>query len=164
MAGGAVSPQSARMRIVANVTAGALARRIPIALARRMTAGAGESGVRAPQWKVGEIVIERRGIELYDIRLAPQVVRMTCAALGRSHGRRVPVQPLVVTDVRRDLLVAGEAEAGLPASIMNVMTQRTMLLEFLVRLRQLSWHEQRLRIDGLNATHVRRQSKKQKER
>lgn len=80
MAAGAVPSQFSRMRIVPAVTAGALARGIPIASARRVTAGAGEPGMRAAQRKIGEIVIEGGGIELHDIRLAPQVIHMTRAA------------------------------------------------------------------------------------
>lgn len=81
VAGGTVPPQSSRMRIIADMTAGALARGIPIAFARRVTAGAGEPGMRAAQRKVGAIVIERGGIELHDVRLAPQMIHMTRAAL-----------------------------------------------------------------------------------
>lgn len=70
---------------------------------------------------------------------------------------------MAVADVRSDLLVAVEAEGGLAAAIMQVVTQRAMLLEFLMRLRQLAGHEQRLRIDGLNAAHVPPQGEEQKE-
>lgn len=161
--GRAVPPQLAPVCIVTGVTGSASARRVPKSLSRRMTGGACEPGVRTSQRKVGEFVVEARRVELHDVRVAPQVIHVTGATLGSRHGWRMPVHPAMVANVRRDLLVAIEAERRLPAAVANVVAERAMLLELLVRLGEFARHEERLGIGGLNAARVQRQSQERKE-
>ena len=130
---------------------------IAVALPRCMARGAGQSGMCAPQWEVREIVIEARRIELHDVRIAAQVIGVTGAALGGCDRRGVAVQAAPLADIRRNPFVAVEAQAGLPAAVAQVVAERAMLLELLVRFGQLAWHEQRLGVDGLNPAHVQRQ-------
>src|SRR5579883_2184529 len=163
VAGRTIPSQPAAMRIVADVAGAAVARCRPIRLPRRVTGGACQPGMRAPQRKIGEVVIESRGIELHDVGAAPEVIHVTRAALRGRHGRRVPVQAAMAANVRGDLLVAIEAERRLPGAIADVVAEGAVLLELLVRLRQFAWHEERLGIHGLNAARMQGQSQKREE-
>lgn len=69
--------------------------------------------MRAAEFKIGECVIERLGVELNNIRLAALVIGMAVLALDLANVRPLAVKARFSADILGDILVAIEAEPSL---------------------------------------------------
>jgi hypothetical protein len=153
VAGGAIPPQLALVRLLGLVTDGAFVRGIPKRLAGLMTAGAGQIDVRALQRVIGVVVIELLATEFHDVRFTALVLYVTRTALGGFDPLQAAVKSAVRADVRRNGLVTVETQLPLAATVAAVMTVRALLLQFLMRSRQFTRHEEFLRVHGITALH-----------
>jgi hypothetical protein len=71
--------------------------------------------------------------------------------LGGFDSLQAAVKPTARGNIRRDGLVAVEAQLPLAATVAAVMTVRALLLKFLMGCGQLARHEEFLRVHGFTA-------------
>jgi hypothetical protein len=115
-----------------------------------MAAIARDSLVCAPQRKIRSLVIELLAAELDDVGIAPQMLRVAGATLHGRSASEPPMEPARCAYVRRDILVAGEAELWLACPIAAVVTVRALLFVLRMSSAELAGHQQRFRIHGLS--------------
>jgi hypothetical protein len=151
VAGGAIAPQPALVRLLSLVTDGAFARGVAEGLAGLMTAAARQIEVCAMQREIRVVVIELLAAEFDDVRGTTLMLHVTRTALRGIDSLQAAVKPVVCGDVCCDGLVTVETQLPLPATIAAVMTIRALLLQFLVSSGQFARHEEFLRIHGLTA-------------
>lgn len=120
---------------------------LAIGLAGPVTAGAVQERVRPLQRKLRQAVIELPRIQFDDIAVAAQVFRMTGTTLRGADAGQLAVQMRLRVDVGGDLLVTIEAQPCLSGAVAAVMALRALLLVLLVRVGELTGHQQRFRID-----------------
>jgi hypothetical protein len=96
----------------------------------RMAAAALRRLVRVPELEIRKRVIERLAIELHDVGISPLVVGVTVGAVLPRCIRLTPVKSPGHLTVRRDFLVACEAEPGLRPSRERLVAVGAVLLEF----------------------------------
>jgi hypothetical protein len=141
VAGCAISPEFALVRLLSLVTDGAFVRGIPKGLAGLMAAAARQIEVRALQREIRVVMIELLAAEFHDVRATTLMLRVTRTALRGLDSLQAAVKPTVRRDVRRDRLVTVEAQLPLAATVAAVMTIRALLLQFLMGCRQFARHE-----------------------
>lgn len=78
-------------------------------LFRKVAAFAGQTGMRALEWIVRELVLKHTGYQPDNIGLAPLVVAMTLTAGGSFYGRGLPMKALHLLDIGIHVFVAGTA-------------------------------------------------------
>ncbi len=123
-------PEASLMRIDRLVTIEAAARRVAELDGFQVTAAALHCLVCLPQLKVRKCVIERLAVQLIDVGIAPDVIRMTFDAFLFHGVRLTPMKSLGRRTVRSDFLVTSQAEPGLRPSRERRMAVATLLLEF----------------------------------
>jgi hypothetical protein len=153
VAGGAIAPQLALVRLLGLVTDGAFVRGIPKRLAGLMTAGAGQIDVCALQRVIRVVVIELLATEFHDVRFSALMLYVTRTALGGFNPLQAAVKPAVRADVRRNGLVTVEAQLPLAPTVAAVMTVCALLLQLLMSSCQFTRHEEFLRVHGITALH-----------
>ena len=75
--------------------------------------------MRVEQWKIGQAMVEMRRIQLHDIRRAALMLGMAGAALPRADVVHVAVIAMMPADIRRDLLVAIQAQGSLACTLVR---------------------------------------------
>jgi hypothetical protein len=151
VAGSAITPQLALVRLLSLVTDGALARGIAKGVAGLMAAAARQIEVCAVQREIRAVVIELLAAEFHDVRFTALMLDMTRTALGGFDSLHAAVKPTVRGDVCRYGLVTVETQLPLAATVAAVMTIRALLLQFLMGRRQLARHEEFLRVHSVTA-------------
>jgi hypothetical protein len=151
MAGSAIPPQLALVRLLCLVANGAFARGIAKGFASLMTAGARQINVCTVQRELRIVVIELLAAEFHDVGLATLMLHVTRTALRGFDSLQAAVKPTVRGDVGGDGLVAVEAQLPLVATVAAVMAVRALLLQFLMGCGQLARHEEFLRVHGFTA-------------
>jgi hypothetical protein len=151
VAGSAIPPQLARVRLLRLVANGAVRRGIAEGLAGLMTAGARQINVCTVQREIRVVVIELLAAEFHDVGSTALMFHVTSTALGGFDSLQAAVKPTARGNIRRDGLVAVEAQLPLAATVAAVMTVRALLLKFLMGCGQLARHEEFLRVHGFTA-------------
>jgi len=95
----------------------------------RVAGTAGGLLVCAQQGKVGIAVVERLALQGSDLCRATLVIGVTGPALGRARRVMTAVKTLPLADIGGDVLVTGEAEAGLCLLVERGMATATILLQ-----------------------------------
>ena len=155
MAGVALTPEFAFVRLVFLVTVHALGLRAAIRFSRHVAARACDRCVRPMQREVGSLVIELLAAEFDDVARASQMLRMTGVTLRRLDTLEPAVEAMLTGNVSRNVLVTIEAQLGLAMTVAAIVAVLAVLLVLLMGRTQLSGHEQCLRIDGFTAPHWR---------
>ncbi len=89
-------------------------------------------------------VVEQRRHEADDVGIAAAVFAMTLPTLAPLQLRREPMKPVLVADVRRDILVAGQALRAFRGVARLAVTLAAIILVLRVRRGQWPRHEQTL--------------------
>lgn len=137
----AAAAQLALMNVSFLVTCDALIRRLAERLASGVAAAASGARVAAGEREVGEIVIECRGAEFDDVRLAALMFRVTRTTLRALCVWHATVIAPSGARVRGDVLVTGEAQLRLTRPVAAVMTLRAILFEVGMTFDHLAWHQ-----------------------
>jgi hypothetical protein len=151
VAGSAILPQLALVRLLSLVTDGAFVRGIAKRLAGLVAAAAGQIEVCAMQREIRIVVIELLAAQFHDVGRTTLMLRMTRTALRGLDSLQAAVKPAVGRDVCRDVLVTVETQLPLVAPVAAVMTIRALLLQFLMGGGQVSRHEEFFRVHGFTA-------------
>jgi hypothetical protein len=151
VAGSAIPPQLARVRLLRLVANGAVRRGIAEGLAGLMTAGTRQINVCAVQREIRVVVIELLAAEFHDVGGTALMFHVTSTALGGFDSLQAAVKPTARGNIRRDGLVAVEAQLPLAATVAAVMTVRALLLQFLMGCGQFARHEEFFRVHGFTA-------------
>jgi hypothetical protein len=151
VAGSAIPPQLALVRLLSLVTDGAFAGGIAKRLACLVTAAARQIEVCTVQREICTVVIELLAAQFHDVGGTTLMLRVTRTALSGLDPLQSAVKPAVRRDVCRDALVAVETQLPLAATVAAVMTIRAMLLQFLMGRGQLARHEEFFRVHGVTA-------------
>jgi hypothetical protein len=93
-------------------------------------------------------MIERHGGGLDDVAVASQMLRMAGAALCAGDAGQAPVHAACCAQVGGDVLVAVQAQGGLPTLVSAVVAQGALLLLLLVRTTHLARHQQAFEAGG----------------
>jgi hypothetical protein len=109
MAGSAIPPQLALVRLLCLVANGAFARSIPKRFAGLMTADARQIGVCTLQRELRVAVVELLAAEFHDVGTTTLMLHVTRTALRGFDSLQAAVKATVRSDVRRDGLVTVEA-------------------------------------------------------
>src|SRR5947207_2426248 len=150
VAGAAVAPQLALVRLLFSMTGDAFLLRIAKGLAGGVTALAHHVDVRAAQRIVGVLVIELLVAQLHDVGGAAEMLGVAGAALRDVDAGEAAVEVAVLVQIAGDLLVTVETQLRLLAAVAAVVAERARFLVFHVSRAQLARHEKRLRIHGLS--------------
>ena len=110
MASRAVRSQSSIMGFIGLVTADAIQRCVSHSLAGLVATVAACIRVGTLQCKIGEVVAERLGIQADNLGLPPLVIRVATSAFAMTDGWMAPMEPLMLSDISGDRLMAAEAE------------------------------------------------------
>jgi hypothetical protein len=121
-------------------------------LVRRMAAIAGHVSVHALERVLSLCVVELLAAEFDDVRIAPEMLRMTGMTLGILDPRQMAVETALLMQVGGDILMAIEAQLRLPIAVAAVMALRALFFVLRVRRGELARHEQCFRIDGFSGT------------
>jgi len=149
VAGAAIPPEPALVRLLSLVAGDTFVRGIPEGLAGLMTAGAGQIDVRTLQREIRVVVVELLAAEFHDVGFTALMLYVTRTALRRIDSLQAAVKPTVRADVRRDGLVTVETQLPLAGTVAAVVTVRALLLQFLMGRRQLAGHEELFRVHGI---------------
>lgn len=109
VAGSTLAAHLAGVGVVGLVAVDALLGGVAIGRVGLVAGTTGRAGMRTLQRVVGRVVIEKRGIELYDIRVASLVIGVADFAVGVLNIAIASMQPLILSDVGIDVFVAGQA-------------------------------------------------------
>src|SRR5947207_97781 len=150
VAGAAVAPQLALVRLLFSMTGDAFLLRVAKGLAGGVTALAHHVDVRAAQRIVGVLVIELLVAQLHDVGGAAEMLVVAGAALRDVDAGEAAVEVAVLVQIAGDLLVTVETQPRLLAAVAAVVAERARFLVFHVSRAQLARHEKRLRIHGLS--------------
>ncbi len=142
----AIAPELAVVGLFFLVAVGTFRGSFAIRLARDVTARAGHARMRLSQGKVRPLMIELRLAELHDVGRAAEMLRVAGAALRGADALDVTVIAAMPGDIRRDVLVAIEAEVGLAIAVAAIVARRALLFVLRVRARELPRHEERFGI------------------
>jgi len=148
VAGSAIPPQLAPVRLLRLVAHGTFPRSISKGLAGLVAAAAGQSDVCALQREIRVVVIELLTAEFHDIGVTALMLRVTRTALSGVDPPQAAVKPMVCTDVGRDAFVTVETQLPLAATVAAVMAIRALFFQFLMGRGQLARHEEFFRIHG----------------
>jgi hypothetical protein len=151
VAGSAIPPQLALVRLLSLVTDGAFVRSIAKGFAGLMTAAARQINVCTLQREIRDVVIELLAAEFHDVGSTTLVLHVTRTALRGFDSLQAAVKPTVRGDVRRDGLVTVETQLPLTATVAAIMTIRALLLQLLMGRGQLARHEEFFRVHGITA-------------
>jgi hypothetical protein len=149
--GSAIPPQLALMRLLSLVADGTFVGGVAKAFAGLMAAAASQIQMCAVQREFRAVVIELLAAEFHDVSGTTLVLHVTCAALRGFDALQAAVKPTVRGEVRRNGLVAVEAQLPLAAAVAAVMAICALLLQFLMGHGQLSGHEEFFRVHGVAA-------------
>ena len=144
MAGSALRPQGAVMSVLPGMATVAGWRGLATGFARLVTTGARQVDMGILQREVGQVVTEPGLAHPCDAGVAPQVFGVTAKALTGGRLPHVAVKTALPSEIRRDLLVTGEAESILPFAVSKVMALGAFGLDRCVRLRDGSGHDELL--------------------
>ncbi len=144
VARGTVDAEGAAVRVVVLVTTDTSCRRFAIRSIGAVATGARERRVRSLQRKVGEIVGKTGLAELVDVRVPALVFRVAAAALAGGGRGHAPVIAGLGADVGGDLLVAVEAQRGLPVAVRAVVAAAAITLQLRMRFAHRPGHDQLL--------------------
>src|ERR1700759_1532558 len=100
------------MRVVPAMTVDAGRRSLPVRHSGGVATAASERHVCAGERKVSQLVSEARLVELVDIGVASQMLRMTSAALTRGGFGYTSMVAGLRGNVGCDLLMADQAQGG----------------------------------------------------
>lgn len=139
-----ICPELAAVSIVLTMAVHALLGSLAEFLAFLVARVAGDAGMGAGQHEIGPLVVETPPVEADDVGLATLVLGMAGIALCLA--RRSTMETLTLPDVGgyRLVVVAGEAESRLTRSVGPVVALAAIVLQFGVRARELTRHEQLL--------------------
>ena len=132
----------APMHIVGLVASDTGVRRLAPRLTLRVAGRAIERRVRAIERKIGILVRKFQAVEPINIGIAPLVFGVAAATLTCARIAHAAVIPVVLSDIRRDVLVASEAQRALRAHVGAVVAVCTVLLLFYVGPSHWPWHQQ----------------------
>ena len=132
------------MNVILPVARGALRCRFAMRRAAFMTVVARDVDVAATQWKVGQIMVERRRIEEYDIGVTAFVFGMTSRALQAFFRRQLAMKSAAIRDVIAHFRVAGVAKFVLWLFRQRCMASLTFGLDISVAFDDRPRHDQPL--------------------
>lgn len=105
------------VRIIGLVAAGAIGWRCAPGTAGLVAGLTGQCGVRAFERQLGEPMVKLRRLEPHDVRRATLVFGVTGPAFAQRRILHAAVIAMVLTLVRGDFLVTGQAQRGLRAHV-----------------------------------------------
>jgi len=122
VAGAAIPPEPALVRLLSLVAGDTFVRGIPEGLAGLMTAGAGQIDVRTLQREIRVVVVELLAAEFHDVGFTALMLYVTCTALGGIDPLQAAMKSTVRGDVSGDRFVTVEAQLPLVGAIAAVVT------------------------------------------
>ena len=144
VAGAAVVAEMARVYVVLSMAADTPHRRFAMCNAAGMTLTAGHRRVGAEEGEVRQGMVERRLVEIDDIRVASFMLGMAARALEFFIGRQTTMKPRVVRNVFLDLGMTAVAELSLELIGQRRMTSRAVGFDIGVAFDDGSGHDQPL--------------------
>ena len=151
VAGSAILPQPALVRLLRLMTRDAFARGITKRFAGLMAAAARQIEMRALQREIGPGMIELLAAEFHDVCFTTLMLGVARTALGGLDSLQTAVKSAVCADVRRDGLVTVETQLPLAPTVAAVVTILALLLQFLMGRGQFARHEKLLRVHSCSA-------------
>jgi hypothetical protein len=134
--------------VVIRVASDAVMRSLAVLAVCRMAGPTLRARVGADEWVVGRIVIEGLCIEDDDMRASSEMFAVAAAARASRRRRLRPVETLSGLQVRRDLLVAVEAQASFGAAIERTVATSAFRFDVGVPLDYRTRAHEQLEVDG----------------
>lgn len=130
------------VRIGALVAAGAVRRSLAPRIACFVATIAGQRGVRPLEREVGQMMIETRGTQLYDIGCAALVFRVASTAFTDAGVGHAPVMAVMLPQIACDFLVAVLTQRGLGPDIGAVVAICAIFFLLFMGARHFARHQQ----------------------
>jgi len=114
---------------------------------------AGAAGLlRMPsfEWEIREIMVEQVRHQAGNVSVSAEVFGMAAFTLHAGHGRLQTVKAAAPLQISRNVFMAVQTQLPLSRAIESVVTVRAGMLEFLMRLRHRSRHDQRFQARRLH--------------
>lgn len=149
VAGGALCTHLAGVGVAGLVTVDTLLRGVAVGYSGFMAGATGRADMRTFQCIVGSVVIEKRWIELHNVRVASLVIGVADPAIGVLNVAIAPMQSFILTHVGIDVFVAGQALLTLRGVAEGGMTLVALFFIFGMFLRHLARHHQGFQARGM---------------
>jgi hypothetical protein len=130
------------VKVIILMATDACAGRVTILVSRSMAVRALNAPMRARQMEIRQIVIERRFIEVNDVRVATFMVRVTASAFVARYIGGQAVKSSTLKNIVVYFFMAIAAKRALARLLKQLVAGRAIAFEFRVRLRHRTGHDE----------------------
>ena len=122
----AIAAQLAFVRLLFLMAIDAFGPSLPIRLPGSVTARTGDAGMRVPQGEVRTVVIKLTATQFDVCRHPTEMLGVASSALRGRNAREMSVKAALRRNVRRDVLMAVQAQPRLSLAVAAVVAERAL--------------------------------------